>query len=122
MAIRTFGPNAVDWEQRVDLDGLRSGASSRLWPCTAQSLCSSARPGTPRRWHRARGVERWLKHDPLDVLQERLAPLGVSQKGIEEREAQQIEQAVAAAKAAPDADLAQALANVWSDGSAAWRT
>ena len=24
MAIRTYGPNAVDWEQRVDLDRLRT--------------------------------------------------------------------------------------------------
>ena len=24
MAIRTYGPNAVDWEQRVDLDRLRA--------------------------------------------------------------------------------------------------
>ena len=27
MAIRTYGPNAVDWEQRVDLDRLRDGAA-----------------------------------------------------------------------------------------------
>jgi pyruvate dehydrogenase E1 component alpha subunit len=76
----------------------------------------------PAKYRPADEVERWMKHDPLDVLQERLAPLGVSVKGIEERVAQQVEQAVAAAKAAPDADLAQALTDVWADGSAAWRT
>jgi Xaa-Pro dipeptidase len=30
MAIRTFGPNAVDWEQRVDLDRLREQRLRRL--------------------------------------------------------------------------------------------
>ena len=30
MAIRTFGPNAVDWEQRVDLDRLRVERLQRL--------------------------------------------------------------------------------------------
>jgi Xaa-Pro aminopeptidase len=30
MAIRTYGPNAVDWEQRVDLDRLRRERLSRL--------------------------------------------------------------------------------------------
>ena len=30
MAIRTYGPNAVDWEQRVDLDRLRTERLARL--------------------------------------------------------------------------------------------
>jgi Xaa-Pro aminopeptidase len=30
VAIRTFGPNAVDWEQRVDLDRLRQARLTRL--------------------------------------------------------------------------------------------
>jgi Xaa-Pro dipeptidase len=30
MAVRTFGPNAVDWEQRVDLDRLRGQRLARL--------------------------------------------------------------------------------------------
>ena len=30
MVIRTYGPNAVDWEQRVDLDRLRTDRLSRL--------------------------------------------------------------------------------------------
>ena len=30
MAIRTFGPNAVDWEQRIDLDRLRRERLARL--------------------------------------------------------------------------------------------
>ncbi|MGH8840094.1 MAG: M24 family metallopeptidase, partial [Jiangellaceae bacterium] len=30
MAIRTYGPNAVDWEQRVDLDRLRNERLARL--------------------------------------------------------------------------------------------
>ena len=30
MAIRTYGPNAVDWEERIDLDRLRSAAPTHL--------------------------------------------------------------------------------------------
>ena len=30
MAIRTYGPNAVDWEERVDLDRLRTQRLARL--------------------------------------------------------------------------------------------
>ena len=30
MAIRTYGPNAVDWEQRIDLDRLRTERLARL--------------------------------------------------------------------------------------------
>ena len=32
VAIRTFGPNAVDWEERVDLDRLRTERLARLPP------------------------------------------------------------------------------------------
>src|SRR5436190_20483727 len=37
MAIRTYGPNAVDWEQRVDLDRLREQRLARLKETLAQS-------------------------------------------------------------------------------------
>ncbi|MGH3477622.1 MAG: M24 family metallopeptidase, partial [Nocardioidaceae bacterium] len=30
MAIRTYGPNAVDWEERIDLDRLRRQRLQRL--------------------------------------------------------------------------------------------
>ena len=42
MAIRTYGPNAVDWEQRIDFDRLRtdrlrqSAASSWMPPSSAR--------------------------------------------------------------------------------------
>jgi Xaa-Pro aminopeptidase len=37
MAIRTYGPNAVDWEQRVDLDRLRDERLHRLKETLARS-------------------------------------------------------------------------------------
>lgn len=37
MAIRTYGPNAVDWEQRVDLDRLRAERLARLKDTLARS-------------------------------------------------------------------------------------
>ena len=42
MAIRTFGTNAVDWEQRVDLIGsARSGwpGSARRWSAPRSARC-----------------------------------------------------------------------------------
>ena len=50
MGIRTYGPNAVDWEERVDMDRLRSQRLERLkrwtvrsWaPCSALTFTTSA--------------------------------------------------------------------------------
>jgi len=42
MAIRTFGTNAVDWEVRTDLDGLREAR-----PTSSMTVCCPST--TPRR-------------------------------------------------------------------------
>ena len=79
----------------------------------------------PAKYRPADEVERWLKHDPLDVARARLAALGVQPEKVEEidrRVTEEVDAAVAAARSAPEADLAEALADVWADGSAAWRT
>ncbi len=43
MAIGTFGMNAVDWEQRIDLDRLRRERLARLqrrsWSAPSSALC-----------------------------------------------------------------------------------
>lgn len=70
-------------------------------------------------------VERWLRHDPLDIARGRLNDLGVPRADIDAadaRAAQMVTDAVAEAKAAPDADPAEAFTDVWADGSATWRT
>lgn len=70
-------------------------------------------------------VERWLRHDPLDIARGRLSDLGVPGADIDAadaRAAQVVTDAVAEAKAAPDADPAEAFTDVWADGSATWRT
>ncbi|MFF6947274.1 thiamine pyrophosphate-dependent dehydrogenase E1 component subunit alpha [Streptomyces iakyrus] len=70
-------------------------------------------------------VERWLKHDPLDLARGRLAELGVDEEtvaGADERARDVVERAVEAAKAAPPPDPREALTDVWADGGAAWRT
>jgi pyruvate dehydrogenase E1 component alpha subunit len=76
----------------------------------------------PAKYRPADEVDRWMKHDPLDLLRDKLATLGVSIKDIDARATEHVANAVAAAKSAPDADLAQALTDVWADGSAVWRT
>jgi pyruvate dehydrogenase E1 component alpha subunit len=79
----------------------------------------------PAAYRPAEEVERWLKHDPLDLARGRLAELGVDEEtvaGADERARAVVERAVAAAKAAPPPDPREALTDVWADGGAAWRT
>jgi pyruvate dehydrogenase E1 component alpha subunit len=79
----------------------------------------------PAKYRPAEEVERWLKHDPLDVARARLEALGVEPAAIarvDEEAAAEVATAVDAAKNAPDPDPAEAFADVWADGGAAWRT
>jgi pyruvate dehydrogenase E1 component alpha subunit len=79
----------------------------------------------PAKYRPAAEVEHWLQRDPLTVARARLSDLGVAEADIDaadRRAARTVEEAVAEAKSAPDADPAEALTDVWSDGSAAWRT
>ncbi|QKZ17118.1 thiamine pyrophosphate-dependent dehydrogenase E1 component subunit alpha [Streptomyces chartreusis] len=79
----------------------------------------------PATYRPAEEVERWLKHDPLDLARGRLVEMGVSEavlREADERATTVVRQAVEAAKAAPPPDPDQALTDVWADGGAAWRT
>ncbi|MEV5908674.1 thiamine pyrophosphate-dependent dehydrogenase E1 component subunit alpha [Streptomyces chartreusis] len=79
----------------------------------------------PATYRPAEEVERWLKHDPLDLARGRLVEMGVSEAVLgeaDERATTVVRQAVEAAKAAPPPDPDQALTDVWADGGAAWRT
>ena len=79
----------------------------------------------PATYRPAEEVERWLKHDPLDVARGRLAELGVPTDALieaDDRATSLVQQAVEAAKQAPAADPREALTDVWADGGAAWRT
>ncbi|MGI5192812.1 thiamine pyrophosphate-dependent dehydrogenase E1 component subunit alpha [Streptomyces sp. CA-288835] len=79
----------------------------------------------PATYRPAEEVERWLKHDPLDLARGRLAELGVPEEAVTEADARAtglVQQAVDAAKQAPAADPREALTDVWADGGAAWRT
>ncbi|HEU4912310.1 MAG TPA: thiamine pyrophosphate-dependent dehydrogenase E1 component subunit alpha [Actinomycetes bacterium] len=79
-------------------------------------------PGTYRP---ADEVEAWLRRDPLEVARLDLTGLGVAESEVAEaddRAASVVAAAVEAAKAAPPADPAEALTDVWADGGSAWRT
>ncbi|MFE5758139.1 thiamine pyrophosphate-dependent dehydrogenase E1 component subunit alpha [Streptomyces massasporeus] len=79
----------------------------------------------PAAYRPAEEVERWLKHDPLDLARGHLAELGVGEETVaeaDERAGAVVERAVEAAKAAPPPDPREALTDVWADGGAAWRT
>jgi len=69
-------------------------------------------------------VRRWLERDPLAVTRGQLAGLGLPDHAVleaDERAARAVSEAIAAAKAAPPADPADALTDVWADGGAQWR-
>ena len=79
----------------------------------------------PATYRPAEEVERWLKHDPLDLARGRLVELGVDEATVtaaDERARDAVQQAVEAAKNAPPPDPGEALTDVWADGGAAWRT
>jgi pyruvate dehydrogenase E1 component alpha subunit len=79
----------------------------------------------PAKYRPADEVERWLKHDPLDVARARLEAMDVPPDVVAEadaRAARIVAAAVEAAKAAPGPKLDDALTDVWADGGAAWRS
>jgi acetoin:2,6-dichlorophenolindophenol oxidoreductase subunit alpha len=79
----------------------------------------------PAKYRPAEEVERWLKHDPLDLARARLEALGVEPAAIarvDDEAAAEVAAAVDAAKNAPDPDPAEAFTDMWADGGAAWRT
>ncbi|MGW6907227.1 thiamine pyrophosphate-dependent dehydrogenase E1 component subunit alpha [Streptomyces sp. NPDC054940] len=79
----------------------------------------------PATYRPAEEVERWLKHDPLDLARGRLIEAGVPEALVgeaDERATTLVRKAVEAAKAAPPPDPDEAMTDVWADGGAAWRT
>ena len=79
----------------------------------------------PAKYRPADEVEQWLKHDPLDVARKQLSDRGVPDADVSEadgRATATVEAAIDAASAAPVADPADALTDVWADGGSAWRT
>jgi acetoin:2,6-dichlorophenolindophenol oxidoreductase subunit alpha len=79
----------------------------------------------PAKYRPAEELERWLKHDPLDVARARLESLDVQPDmvaQVDRRIKDVVEKAVEAAKNAPEPDPGEAFTDVWADGGAAWRT
>ncbi|PVG83993.1 pyruvate dehydrogenase (acetyl-transferring) E1 component subunit alpha [Nocardioides gansuensis] len=79
----------------------------------------------PATYRPADEVEEWLARDPLLLARARLAELGVPEGKVDaadERAERLVKEAVAEAEAAPGADPADALTDVWADGGATWRS
>ena len=79
----------------------------------------------PATYRPAEELQEWLQKDPLGIATARLSALGVTAEQVEQadhRAEQTVADAIAAAKAAPGADPAEALTDVWADGGSAWRT
>ena len=79
----------------------------------------------PASYRPAEEVKQWLSRDPLDIARARLQALGVPVEAVtaaDERAARTVEEAVAAARAAPGPEPGAALTDVWADGGSSWRT
>jgi pyruvate dehydrogenase E1 component alpha subunit len=79
----------------------------------------------PAKYRPADEVEDWLRRDPLLITKGQLIGMGVDPAEVDatdNRAAAVVAAASEAAQAAPDADPAQALTDVWADGGAAWRS
>jgi pyruvate dehydrogenase E1 component alpha subunit len=79
----------------------------------------------PATYRPAEEVQEWLERDPLDIARSRLAALGVPVEDAvqaDDRAAQLVAAAIAAARAAPGPDPSEALTDVWADGGSQWRT
>jgi len=79
----------------------------------------------PATYRPAQEVEEWLRRDPLEIARARLAALGIPAELCDEadqRAAEVVAAALAAAKAAPYPDPRDAFTDVWADGGSAWRT
>jgi acetoin:2,6-dichlorophenolindophenol oxidoreductase subunit alpha len=79
----------------------------------------------PATYRPAEEVERWLKHDPLDIARGRLIEAGVPEDTVtaaDERAQTVVRQAIEAAKSAPPPDPREAFTDAWADGGVAWRT
>jgi pyruvate dehydrogenase E1 component alpha subunit len=79
----------------------------------------------PATYRPAEEVQEWMERDPLDIARARLAALGVPVEDAvqaDDRAAQVVAEAVAAARAAPAPDPADAFTDVWADGGSQWRT
>jgi acetoin:2,6-dichlorophenolindophenol oxidoreductase subunit alpha len=79
----------------------------------------------PAKYRPQEEVDAWLARDPLDLARGHLTEAGVPDDQVDaarDRAERVVADAVAAAEAAPDADPADAMTDVWADGSATWRT
>jgi len=78
----------------------------------------------PAKYRPADEVEEWMRRDPLVVVRDRLAAMGVSDRDVDaatDRASRTVLDAIEEAKAAPGPDPADAFTDVWADGGAAWR-
>jgi acetoin:2,6-dichlorophenolindophenol oxidoreductase subunit alpha len=67
-------------------------------------------------------VRAWLRRDPLIIARQHLQGHEELAEQVEREAERYVLDAIEAAKAAPEADPAEAFTDVWADGSAAWRT
>ncbi|MCA1570221.1 MAG: thiamine pyrophosphate-dependent dehydrogenase E1 component subunit alpha [Chloroflexi bacterium] len=114
---------AVHAMARQTIDRARSGEGPSLVEALTyrQGGHSRADPGTYRPDEE---VKAWLARDPVPAHRQRLLDAGVEAAALERIEAD-VKAAVAAAEAAareaPEPDLASGTTQVWADGGSSWR-
>jgi len=115
---------AVQDTMRDAVDRARTGDGPTLIEALTYRHYGHSRTD-PATYRPADEVREWLERDPLILARQQLRLLDVPDDVIDKADAEAdriVADAVAAAKAAPEADPAEAFTDVWADGSAAWRT
>lgn len=78
----------------------------------------------PAHYKPAGEVAAWAAYDPLDLYRRRLLDGGVAPSALDEIDAaaaREVDEATAAAKAAPAPGPERLLTNLWADGGSSWR-
>lgn len=115
---------AVRDAMRDAVDRARTGGGPTLIEALTYRHYGHSRTD-PAAYRPAAEVDEWLVRDPLILARQQLRLLDVPDDMIDKADAESeriVADAVAAARAAPEADPAEAFTDVWADGSAVWRT
>jgi acetoin:2,6-dichlorophenolindophenol oxidoreductase subunit alpha len=105
------------------IEKARSGGGPSLIECLTYRHSGHSR-ADPAKYRPPGELEKWLERDPVKLYRERLGEYGIDPGVIEKIEAEsrrKVDEATAACKAAPPAPEALLTADVYADGSWAWR-
>jgi TPP-dependent pyruvate/acetoin dehydrogenase alpha subunit len=114
---------AVHAMARLTIDRARSGEGPSLVEAITYRHGGHSR-ADPGKYRPDEEVKAWLARDPIPAQRQRLLDAGIEAgvlDGIDGEVAAAVAEAEAAARSAPEPDVASAMTQLWADGSSTWR-